>query len=89
MIKVLEVEPLGGHRLRLRFSDGRQADADLGELALREGPMLAPLRDERYFARVFLDHGVPTWPNGFDLDAEALHRELVGPGEEDPTQAAA
>lgn len=78
MIKVLKIEHLGGHRLRLLFSDGREGDADLGELLSQDGPMLAPLRNAHYFGRVFLDHGVPTWPNGFDLDAEALHRELVG-----------
>jgi hypothetical protein len=25
-----------------------------------------PLRDPAYFARVFLDDGILTWPNGFD-----------------------
>ena len=30
--------------------------------------MIAPLRDEAYFARVFLELGAPTWPNGFDVD---------------------
>ena len=38
--------------------------------------MLAPLRDERYFARVFLECGAPTWPNGFDLAPEWLRREM-------------
>jgi hypothetical protein len=38
--------------------------------------MVLPLRDPAYFARVFLDMGVPTWPNGFDLAPNALHSEM-------------
>ena len=29
--------------------------------------MVQPLKDPAYFARVFLDLGAPTWPNGFDM----------------------
>ena len=76
MTKVLAVEPIGAHNLRLQFSDGRLVELDLAELLSKDGPMLEPLRDPGYFARVFLEHGCPTWPNGLDLDAEALHREL-------------
>jgi hypothetical protein len=38
--------------------------------------MILPLRDPSYFARVFLDTGAPTWPNGFDLAPHALHSEM-------------
>jgi hypothetical protein len=38
--------------------------------------MVEPLRDPAFFARVFLDDGILTWPNGFDLDAIALHQEM-------------
>ena len=31
-------------------------------------PDMEPLRDPAFFARVFLDDGILTWPNGFDLD---------------------
>ncbi len=38
--------------------------------------MLVPLRDESYFARVFLEFGALTWPNGFDIAPEWLRREM-------------
>src|SRR5712691_9047446 len=40
------------------------------------GEMVEPLRDPAWFARVFLDDGILTWPNGFDLDSIALHTEM-------------
>ena len=39
--------------------------------------MVEPLRDSAFFARVFVQFGVPAWPNGFDLDAIALYREMA------------
>ena len=38
--------------------------------------MVEPLRDAALFQRVFVECGVPAWPNGFDLDAIALYREM-------------
>jgi hypothetical protein len=40
------------------------------------GPMIEPLRDPAFFARVFIELGTLTWPNGFDLDSIALHDEM-------------
>jgi hypothetical protein len=40
------------------------------------GEMVEPLRDPAFFARVFLDDGILTWPNGFDLDSIALHMDM-------------
>lgn len=45
------------------------------------GSILAPLRDEAYFNRVFLEFGAPTWPNGFDIAPEWLRREMENAGE--------
>jgi hypothetical protein len=42
--------------------------------------MVGPLADEAFFSRVFLSNGVPTWPNGFDVDAINLHREMAEQG---------
>ena len=39
--------------------------------------MVEPLRDPAMFRRAFLSFGVPTWPNGFDLDAINLHTEMA------------
>ncbi len=38
----------------------------------KDGPMVQPLKDPVFFARVFIEEGAPTWPNGFDLDPIAF-----------------
>src|SRR5687768_14532838 len=73
LVDVVGIEPLGGYRLRLAFSDGTSGEHDFGPLIAAGGPMIEPLRDPIFFARVFIDAGVPAWPNGFDVDAIKLH----------------
>jgi hypothetical protein len=80
LIKVVEARPLGEHRLWVRFSDGRQGVRDFADILAEGGPMIGPLRDPTFFARVFVECGVPTWPNGFDVDAIALHEEMAAAG---------
>jgi hypothetical protein len=77
LIKVTKAEPIGGHRLRLTFSDGSTGERDFADIVAAGGPMLEPLRDPNYFARVFVDFGAPTWPNGYDLAPNALHAEMA------------
>ncbi len=81
IIDVTEVRPLGNYRLFLRFSDGTCGEHDFADLIAESSPMTAPLHNPAIFARVFLELGVPTWPNGFDLDAIELHREMQAAGE--------
>ena len=81
IVKVVGVEPLGGHRLRLRFSDGSFGEHDFLPVIGEGGPMIAPLADAGYFARVFIEMGVLAWPNGFDLDSINLQREMEAAGE--------
>jgi hypothetical protein len=81
LVKVTRLEKLGGFRLRVSFSDGNAGVRDFAALIKEPGPMLEPLRDEAYFARVFLEFGAPTWPNGFDIAPEWLRREMEKAGE--------
>ena len=81
MVKVVEVEPLGGHRLRVAFSDGSSGEHDFADFVAHPGPMVQPLRDPAFFARVFIEMGVPAWPNGFDIDAIKLHMDMEAAGE--------
>ena len=81
IVKVVGVEPLEGFRLRVRFSDGLSGVHDFREIVAESGPMVVPLRDEAFFKRVFIELGVLTWPNGYDLDAINLHREMKAAGE--------
>jgi hypothetical protein len=46
------------------------------------GSLVKPLRDPAYFARAFTEDGTGlAWPNGLDLDAEALHEAMRSAGE--------
>ncbi len=80
-VKLRKVEKLGGYRLRLFFSNGDVGEHDFSDLVSKTGEMVVPLKDEAYFARVFVDFGAPTWPNGFDLAPYALHAEMKAAGE--------
>lgn len=80
MVDVLRVRPLDGARLTLRFSDGSEGVYDCAPLIARDGEMVQPLKDPAFFARVFIEEGAPTWPNGFDLDPIALYLRLRDAG---------
>jgi len=81
MVDVLRLKALDGHRLWLRFTDGSEGVRDLSDVIARDGEMVRPLKDPAYFARVFVEMGTPTWPNGFDLDPIALHERMAKAGE--------
>jgi len=76
IIHVIKVEKLGGYRLRLRFSDGSEGERDFWDMIAEGGEMVEPLRDQAFFAGVFIECGVLMWPNGFALDSIALHMEM-------------
>jgi hypothetical protein len=44
------------------------------------GTMIEPIKNPKYFARVFLRLGALTWPNGLDFDSIALHDEMMRAG---------
>lgn len=73
--KVVEVQPMEGYRLWLRFHDGTTGIVDLsGELW---GEMFEPLQDVGMFAQASLDPELETvtWPNGADLAPEFLYEQ--------------
>jgi hypothetical protein len=55
------------YEVRIRFSDGSVGERHFAAMTVEPGSMLAPLRESAYFARVHLDFGALTWPNGFDV----------------------
>ena len=81
MIDVVSVKPVGGFRLRVGFSDGSVGVHDFASTAARDGEMVRPLKDPAFFARVFVELGALTWPNGFDLDPIALYDRMSAAGE--------
>jgi len=81
MIDVVSVQPLGGFRLRVGFSDRSIGVRDFSSTVARDGEMVRALKDPTFFARVFVELGALTWPNGFDLDPIALHDRMAAAGE--------
>jgi len=80
IVKVIDLKALDHTRLWPRFSDGQEGVRDCADILASDGPMVEPLRDPEMFRRAFLSFGVPSWPNGFDLDAINLHMELEAAG---------
>ena len=80
MIDVVSLRRLGGFRLELEFSDGTIGIWDFASIAEQTGPMVEPLKDQAYFARVFIEDGALTWPNGYDWDPIALHDKMKAAG---------
>ena len=76
MMKVAKIKYLDGYCVRATFSDGMAGDADFTAVVKEGGPMVEPLRDPSDLARVFLEDGAPTWPNGFDAAPGWLLREI-------------
>ena len=89
MIDVVKIRRLGGHRLEIEFSNGTVGEHDFAFLKQDRGSMVEPLKDEAYFARVFIEDGALTWPNGYDWDPIALHDEMKEAGELRPVGDAA
>jgi hypothetical protein len=81
MIDVVSVKHIGGYRLRVAFSDRSVGVHDFSSTATRTGEMVRPVKDPAFFARVFVELGALTWPNGFDLDPIALHERMAKAGE--------
>lgn len=80
LVRVRKLERLGGYRLKLWFTDGQAGEWDFSELAERGSHLTVAFKDPAYFARVFLEFGALTWPNGYDWSPEALHRDMDAAG---------
>lgn len=80
MIDVIGIKRLGNYSLEIEFSDGSRGVRDFADVVARQGEMVRPLRDRDYFARVFIEDGALTWPNGYDVDSIALHEEMKEAG---------
>ena len=63
----------GDFRLKLVFDDGFISELDFAPLVANEtGPMLQPLKDLETFQQVKLDHGVLSWPHGYDICSDVV-----------------
>jgi hypothetical protein len=89
MLRVIDVEPLDDHRLRVSFSDGLVREIDCSFLL--HGALGEPLRGLDYFRQVRVDEDARTivWPNGLDPAPELLHGDYEVRSPSRRSQAAA
>lgn len=88
MPDVVEVTPLEGYRLRLRFEDGAVGEVDVSKIVRFEG-VFATLRVRERFLEVKVEPeaGTICWPGGADLDPEVLYSLATGTPIEIPETA--
>ena len=72
---IVEVRPEPGYCLLVRFEDGLSGRVQLREEDLRG--VLAPLRDVRFFEKVFIDCGAVAWPGDIDLAPAAMYEDIA------------
>jgi hypothetical protein len=72
---VIKVKPEPDLHLFVRFKDGLTGRVQLRREELTGA--LAPLRDEQFFGRVFIDCGAVAWPGNIDLAPDAIYAEVA------------
>ncbi len=77
MPRLLEVKPLKGYRLWLKYEDGVEGIVDLSELVGKG--VFALWEDEERFRQVRIgDGGELVWSDEVDLCADALYLQITG-----------
>lgn len=75
-MRVLEVHPLKGYRLLLRYADGYRL-MDLSEL-VRQGGVLAQLKPLEAFSAARVDEfGALAWPCGIEIGPDTLYQDSL------------
>lgn len=76
---VVEVEVIGDHTLRVRFTDGLTGQVRF--LPSHLAGVFTPLKERAFFAQVFVDHGAVAWPGDIDLAPDAMYQAIKSHGE--------
>ena len=72
---VKDVRPCEGYKVSVVFTDGQKGVFDCSRYL--NDPFWSSLRDKSHFEKVFLDHGVLTWPDGVDIAPEEVWEDAV------------
>ena len=77
MLRPVEVKPMPGYHIWLRYADGVSGRIDLSHLA---GKGVFEIWDEPgFFERVYISsHRTISWGSEIDICADALYMELTG-----------
>lgn len=60
--------------LKVTFTDGLQGSVCIKPSFLTG--VFESIKDESYFYKVYVEHGVVTWPGELDLAPDAMHTEI-------------
>lgn len=78
---VIEVTPLDGFRLHVRFFDGVEGEVDMGGLIQGSNAgVFARLSDPALFAKASVQYGAVAWPGELDLAPDAMYAEIKKSG---------
>ena len=78
MLKIIDVRPLPGFKIRVKFQDGVEGQVDLSDLVGKG--VFSKWKEPGFFESVFIDKESHTvvWPGGIDLSPESLYSEITG-----------
>ena len=78
MLKIIDVRPLPGFKIWVKFQDGVEGNVDLSDLVGKG--VFSKWKEAGFFESVFIDKESHTvaWPGGIDLSPESLHAEITG-----------
>lgn len=71
---VTTVQPQKPFTLKVTFIDGVEGTVHF--MPSRLTGVFEPLKNERFFNQVFIDHGVLTWPGNLDLAPDTMYAEI-------------
>ena len=74
---IAKLEYLNDYRLLLTFENGKDGVVDLSSYTERDG-VFSNFSDIDYFRKVYIDHGVLTWPNNVDIAPETIYSLATG-----------
>lgn len=70
---VKKAEYIKDYTIKLLFSNGITKIVDFKPFLSSPKEIIAPLQDEKYFKRFYVDEITICWPNGLDFDPDLLH----------------
>lgn len=75
--RLTKVKFLENYKLEAEFVDGTHGFVEMGHLiASKKAGVFAKLRDINAFNKVYIEHGVVTWPDEIDLAPDTMHDEI-------------
>jgi hypothetical protein len=77
--RLKKVAVCGPHTVRVEFDDGVTGQVRFEESRLNG--VFEPMRDPKFFAQAFIDHGALAWPGELDMCPDAIYMQVVKNGE--------